>query len=94
MVEQIVRAETQILWDYDAFARWNIPTNIGQTKPVPPSQGGATSASEDATEQDVQDAVQPITDPLFKNPLWWILEIVPTGYKYQNPQGKWITSWW
>ncbi|KAF8481786.1 hypothetical protein DFH94DRAFT_691438 [Russula ochroleuca] len=91
MVEQIVRAETQILWDYDAFARWNIPTTIGQNKPLPPSQGGAT---EDATEQDVQDALQPITDQLFKNPLWWILEIIPTGYKYQNPQGKWITIWW
>ena len=91
MIEQIVRSGTHILFDYDAFARWNIPASIGQdTAP----QGGDTSARDDANGEalDAQDAVQPITDKLRKMPLWWILEIIPTSYTYQNAQDRWITT--
>ena len=91
MIEQIVQSNTQILFDYEAFARWNIPTSIGQD---PPPQGGGISMGNDANVEalDAQDAVQPITDQLWKMPLWWILEIFPTSYTYQNAQDKWITT--
>ena len=94
MIEQIIHSGCHVLFDYDAFARWNIPATIGQDKPLSPPQGGVTSTNEDADVQDAQDAVQPITDQLFKVPLWWILEIFPTSYTYQNAQDKWITTWW
>ncbi len=88
MIEQIVQSNVPILFDYDAFARWHIPTSIGQD----PSQGGGNDTNVAAL--DAKDAVQPITDQLVKQPLWWILEIVPMTYTYQNAQDKWITTFW
>jgi hypothetical protein len=93
MIEQIVRSGAPIVFDHHAFARWNIPTSIGLDKSPSPPQGGVTSTNEDVHALDVQDAVQPITDQLFKAPLWWILEIFPTTYTYQNAQDKWVTTW-
>jgi len=69
------------------FRSWNIPTSIGQV----PSQGGNDA---NVAALDAEDAVQPITDQLVKQPLWWILEIVPMTYAYQNAQDKWITTFW
>jgi hypothetical protein len=91
MIEQIVQSNTQILFDYDVFSRWNIPISIGQG---PPPEGGSNSTGNhvDVASLDAQDAVQKITDPLWKQPLWWILEIFPTSYTYQNAQEKWITT--
>jgi hypothetical protein len=91
MIEQIVQSNTHILFDYDAFARWSIPTSIGQD---PPLEGGGNSTGNDTNVEalDAQDAVQPITDPLWKMPLWWILEIFPTSYTYQNAQDRWVTT--
>jgi hypothetical protein len=93
MIKQIVQSNTQILFDYDAFARLNMPISIGQD---PPPQGGlggnSTGNDVDVASLDVQDAVQPITNQLRKMPLWWILEIFPTSYTYQNAQRKWVTT--
>jgi uncharacterized protein (DUF2235 family) len=91
MIEQIVQSNTQILFDYDALSRWHIPASIGQD---PPPQEGGNSTGNDADVEalDAQDAVQPITDQLWKMPLWWILEIIPLTYTYQNAQDKWITT--
>jgi len=93
MVEQIVQSNVEILFDYNEFARWNIPTSIAQDPP----QGTSNSTNDDANVAallDAQDAIQPITDQLWKNPLWWILEIFPTSYTYQNAQDEWITTFW
>jgi hypothetical protein len=90
MIKQIVESNTQILFNYDAFARWNIPTSIGQYRPP---QGGGNSTDKDGNVEalDAEDAVQPISDQLKKKPLWWILEILPTSYTYQNAHDKWVT---
>jgi hypothetical protein len=97
MIEQIVRAKSPILFDLDAFARWNIPTTIGETGYASAAQEQGASADGDGPEvdadpQDAQDAVQPITDELRKNPFWWILEIFPTSYTFQNARDQWITT--
>ncbi|KAI0271808.1 hypothetical protein BGY98DRAFT_1091085 [Russula aff. rugulosa BPL654] len=49
-------------------------------------------ATVDVASLDAQDAVQKITDQLWKMPLWWILEILPMTYMYQNAQDKWNTT--
>ncbi|KAI0295035.1 hypothetical protein BC826DRAFT_968627 [Russula brevipes] len=82
MIEQIVGADRPILFDWDAFARWNIPTTIGHRT----HQSSSSKDDSDALElelelrggdvhrrQDAWDAVQPITDELKKFPVWWIL---------------------
>jgi hypothetical protein len=98
MVEQLVQTNCSILFDWDAFARWNIPTSIGHSKQPysPPEQDPTTS--EDGPEgvidpQDAQDAVQPIYDQLKRMPLWWLLEFIPFSFTYQDPQDRWITTW-
>ncbi|KAH8980218.1 hypothetical protein EDB86DRAFT_3137374 [Lactarius hatsudake] len=64
-----------------------------------PSQGGENGKGRtegSATENDRIDAldiVQPIHDDLVDVPVWWLLEIVPTQFTYQNAQGKWVTGW-
>ncbi|TFY66446.1 hypothetical protein EVG20_g4650 [Dentipellis fragilis] len=44
-------------------------------------------------DHEAEDVVQPINDELKLAPLWWLLEVVPTKYAWQNPSGKWITKW-
>ncbi|THH16718.1 hypothetical protein EW146_g3969 [Bondarzewia mesenterica] len=40
-----------------------------------------------------KDAIQPMDDELKKMPLWWILEIIPTKYSWQDATGKWVDDW-
>jgi hypothetical protein len=98
MIEQIVGADCPILFDWDAFARWNVPTTIGHhqtlqsssSKDALPLEGGLEG---DVDRQDAWDAVQPITDELKKFPVWWILEAFPMGHTYQNAQRRETTTW-
>jgi hypothetical protein len=87
MIEQIVQPDTQILFDSDAFSRWNIPISVGHD----PSGSNSTDNDVDVVPS-LQDAVQPITSHLWKMPLWWTLETFPTSYTYQNAQDKRITT--
>ena len=90
MIEQIVRSECHILFDFEAFDRWHIPRIIGQHGYL----SGSTGENRPEVDSDRQDAVQKITDQLKKQPLWWILEILPMKYMYQNEDRKWIITWW
>lgn len=53
----------------------------------PTSRTGVTPLS--SVISDPLDVVSPIHDELKLNPLWWLLEIVPTGYSYQDGKGMW-----
>jgi len=89
MIKQIVQSNAPILFDCDAFARWEgIPASIGQH----PSQGGGNDAIVAAL--DAQDAVQLISDQLWKRPLWWLLEIFPTSFTQQDANNEWVTTFW
>ncbi len=95
MIQEIVQANCGILFDYDAFERRRIPITIGQ-HPHPPSEDKGKGAGEPVRENnqaDAIDVVQPIHDRLEKVPEWWLLEIIPTSYTYQNEQNKWVTHW-
>jgi len=89
MVEQIVRSECHILFDFEAFDRWHIPRTIGQDG----YPSGSTGENRPGGDSDRQDAVQKITDRLKTTPLWWILEILPLKYMYQK-DGRWVITWW
>ena len=95
MIEQIVRSGAPIIFDSNEFARWNIPTDILHMNAAGP-QGGVAVIS-DHNAQDAQDAEQKLTDEMCKQPLWWILEILPLSYMYRNPKQdskrKWKTTW-
>ena len=92
MIEELVHLEPQIHFRHEQFALRKVPAPIGQDQPSSAPQG-VPSTREDVDALNAHDAVQPITDELFKNPLWWILEILPTSYTFQNMQGKWVTTY-
>ncbi|KAH9010783.1 hypothetical protein EDB84DRAFT_1541996 [Lactarius hengduanensis] len=98
MVQEVMRADCGIQFDFDAFARWNIPVTFGRD-PYPstsdtgtPSQdsgNGGSGTEGSVTENDRADSldiVQPIHDDLGAAPVWWLLEIIPTLFAYQNAQ--------
>ena len=96
MIEEIVRSKAPITFDYDAFAQWHIPTNIGKRKRAATPKGGVPPI----TDQDALDVAQKLTDEIWKKPLWWLLEILPLKYMYENPtpgpkvKWEWETTRW
>jgi len=44
-------------------------------------------------EMDDTDALQTIHDQLKLNPLWWLLEIIPLHYSWQDADGVWHREW-
>jgi hypothetical protein len=103
MVQEIVRANCGILFDYDAFEQWGIPIAIGKDI-HPPTSLAADQASGSGNDidngaavaeyqADAVDVVQPMHDQLKKQLLWWILEMMFTSYTYQNQQDNWVTRW-
>lgn len=54
------------------------------------SDPNADSGGLDAANDD---ALQPIHDELQLNKAWWLLEIVPTDYSWQDGKGVWHTKW-
>jgi hypothetical protein len=52
---------------------------------------GPPSPTESSLEEE--DAVQMMGNAFKSNPLWWILEIIPTYYEWQNEHGKWVGKW-
>jgi len=49
-------------------------------------------ASSESPLADGADAVQPLHDELKSNPLWWILEIFPMKFTWQDANGAWKTG--
>jgi len=46
-------------------------------------------------ELDAEDAILgDMHDELYRQPLWWILEVLPVRRSWQQPQGVWHHSYW
>jgi hypothetical protein len=99
MMQEIVRADCGILFDFDAFAQWGIPIDIGRNlNPSTPNHAGGNGSgtggpATEISQADGLDVVQPMHDQLVAVPAWWLLEIIPTSYTYQNAENKWVTQW-
>ena len=104
MVRQIMLAQCGITFDNDALRRHNIPPSVVTAIefPVTPPEfekRPQTSSSSDSDAErpdalDQQNAVQPLHDELIRRAFWWILEVLPMSYNWQEKNGKWHTSWW
>ncbi|KAI0345858.1 hypothetical protein BDW22DRAFT_1405674 [Trametopsis cervina] len=72
-------------------------STVGMTKEeqraVRRSEESDTSMATNSSAGTAEDALEPINDELTKNRWWWILEIVPTSYTYQDGKGVWHTKW-
>jgi hypothetical protein len=78
MVREIVKSQCGILFEDDALERASIELEI----------------DEDAATKTLDniDALEPIYDQLKLNPLWWILEILPMTFTWQDASGKWQST--
>ena len=78
------------MFDENKLAMCNITRTIREDPDgsIAQEQGGG-----EKEDPDAQDAVQPITDPLSKTRLWWILEIIPISHTYEKTKGRWKTKW-
>ncbi|KAI0670872.1 hypothetical protein C8Q78DRAFT_974023 [Trametes maxima] len=71
--------------------------NADGSDPLPKTQqnpSGSDSGSGGDTLGCAADALAPINDQMKKLPVWWLLEIVPTWWPWQNKSGKWTTTFW
>ena len=46
-------------------------------------------AAVDEENWDRDDALSPIYDQLKTDKIWWLLEIIPLNYVYQDAEGNW-----
>ncbi|KDR82959.1 hypothetical protein GALMADRAFT_238664 [Galerina marginata CBS 339.88] len=79
MVREAMLASCEIKFDAAALERANINLELEPT-------------SEDI-EMDQADALEPLHDELKLDPLWWLLEIVPLQYSWQDGQNVWHREW-
>ena len=79
MIREVVASGCGILFDSSALLRANITLS-----PEP------TSAEID---MDMADAVEPLYDELKLDPLWWLLEIIPLQFTWQDADGVWHREW-
>lgn len=87
MVREVQKARCGIQFDEMALARASIPLLVfaddGKPSVDPTSDEGAL---------DEGDALEPIYDQLKLNVLWWLLEIIPLSYSWQDGDGVWHRS--
>lgn len=79
MVREAIVASCNIKFDPDALLRANISLDLEPTTAE--------------LDLDLDDALQPLHDELKLDPLWWLLEIVPLQYSWQDAQGVWHSEW-
>ena len=91
MIKELECSGCGLLFNED-FAQRNVSTTIGSPQPLSLEQG-VPLTGDDVDVFNSLDALQPITDELFKYSLWWILEIIPTSHSFQNEQGNWVTTY-
>jgi len=81
MVREIILSDCGIAFEEDALRQC-----IGSiSSPLMPVNADP--------EPDMVDAIQPIHDELKSNVLWWVLEVIPTQYCYQDGKGWWHKGW-
>lgn len=80
MVRQAAASECGIKFDAEALARATI-----KLEPC--------SAEAQLDPLDRIDATSKIYDKLKIKPLWWILEVLPMSYVWQDKDGIWRKTW-
>ncbi|KAL0961461.1 hypothetical protein HGRIS_006406 [Hohenbuehelia grisea] len=84
MVREVILSQCGIQFEVAALQRLAIPY-VFPTLQL--SSDGTVHKV--GNEQPIADAMQPIHDALKSNPFWWLLEIIPLHYTWQDAQGVW-----
>lgn len=89
MLRQVLQSDCGIIFDNAALIRLNLPPITVPT----PNAPSPTEIPDSQADLDEVDALQPLHDELKITPLWWLLEILPMKFSWQDAQGNWHTTW-
>jgi len=98
MVREAVKAQCGIAFDETMTAQWNIPKEDLELSSMAHRPSGATVRGGPMSQQEVfniDDARKDKVDELnlnlknLKGLAWWVLEISPTVYEWQDEDGRW-----
>ena len=98
MVREVIASQCGIQFDPKVMAE----LNVHATFPTPEIFNGAGSSSdaspgprpsEQDTAADKIAATKPLHDELKLDPIWWILELIPLPFSWQDAKGKWHKKW-
>lgn len=98
MIRQVIQSGCGVLFNTEALLQADL--DIAGLQATPKGNPRPSKSSPDTTEQqsplqqqsqsgDTADVLSPIYDQLVINKAWWILEVVPTTYMYQDAQARW-----
>ncbi|KAF8955953.1 hypothetical protein BDZ97DRAFT_1764234 [Flammula alnicola] len=79
MIREVVASGCGIKFDPIALERANISLGAEPTT--------------DQLDLDMTDALEPLHDELKLNRLWWILEVLPMQFSWQDAKGVWRRKW-
>lgn len=80
MVREVIASRCGVVFDPASLARVQIDISPERT----PQE----------MELDDKDCMEPIDDELVKSKMWWVLEIFPLHFTWQDAQGNWHTDYW
>lgn len=86
MVREVMASRCGVQFDDQALLRASVPNF---NSPV-----NGTDPYHEQQRLDVVDALMPMHDQLKIVPLWWLLEIIPREYMWQDERGVWHNDWW
>ncbi|KAG6830582.1 hypothetical protein H0H92_016033 [Tricholoma furcatifolium] len=90
MVRQVQQSNCGIQFDDKALERAGIsPFEFTDEEMKDPDFNVADATREAEADNDVDDAVDSLHDQLIAQPLWWILELLPTSFTWQDDAGYW-----
>lgn len=84
MVKEVMKTQCGILFDEAALKRSRIPRHV-----FPAGVIDLPSSNNLDGVHDNEDALEPLHDELKASPLWWLLELLPLSYSWQDPEGVW-----
>ena len=92
MVKQVILSGCGIRFDAAALeeAHIDVPTVVHDD---PAQQTVERQDVESQTSLREQDILAPIHDQLNAKPLWWILELLPMKFEWQEADGSWKSKW-
>lgn len=70
-----------------------IDINCSVVEELPNDSEPSQPTPSPGTYPERSDAIAPLFDELKINKLWWLLEIVPSSYAWQDSNGVWHNKW-
>ncbi|KAJ7601160.1 hypothetical protein C8J56DRAFT_912301 [Mycena floridula] len=80
MVREVIASGCPIIFNQEPLDALMLPKSTNDTPAI-------------EADMDAADAVAPIHDSLVELPIWWVLEILPIKYNWQDLKGVWQSSY-